>query len=258
MTNEIIDLTGEESPRGSNGDTPVRLGDAARGPRFANSIIDLSADSPAHSPQPQPPVPDIEFLHSRTLPPPTPSRVRHSHPSAANPMEPPVAVPAVLPFLEGNGDPFGMDNIRRNFQFAMGSMEHLLRRSTQLSDHLNLRRTTRATDDARRSTIMVVNGMNRASHFNSEADSSASSSFGSEMLDVEMSGPEEGSATDASYQAPPTPPLGFTRTPTVNDVLVCPNCDEELCVGDDDVAKQVWAIKACGHVRTLVVGLFRR
>jgi hypothetical protein len=168
-------------------------------------------------------------------------------------MEPPVAVPAVLPFLEGNGDPFGMDNIRRNFQFAMGSMEHLLRRSTQLSDHLNLRRTTRATDDARRSTIMVVNGMNRASHFNSEADSSASSSFGSEMLDVEMSGPEEGSATDASYQAPPTPPLGFTRTPTVNDVLVCPNCDEELCVGDDDVAKQVWAIKACGHVRTLVV-----
>ena len=48
---------------------------------------------------------------------------------------------------------------------------------------------------------------------------------------------------------PPTPPQeGFTRTPKEDDVLVCPNCDDELGLGDDEVKRQVWVVKACGHV----------
>ncbi len=49
---------------------------------------------------------------------------------------------------------------------------------------------------------------------------------------------------------PPTPAQeGFTRTPNEDDVLVCPNCDDELGLGDDEVKRQVWVVKACGHVR---------
>lgn len=48
---------------------------------------------------------------------------------------------------------------------------------------------------------------------------------------------------------PPTPAQeGFTRTPNEDDVLVCPNCDDELGLGDDEVKRQVWVVKACGHV----------
>ena len=215
-----------------------------RGPRFANNIIDLVADSPAHSPRQQPSVPDVEFLHSRTLPPPR----RHNHSNlhaSANPMEPSIVSPATRAFLENRADPFGFEHIH---QFDVGS---ILRHSA-LSESFSLR-TIHLAQEARRPAIMVFN---RPSARPGRADvdsSTGSSSFGSDMLDTEMSGPEEGSAADTSYQAPPTPPLGFTRTPAAADVLICPNCDEELCVGDDEVARQVWAIKACGHVRTLVL-----
>ena len=52
----------------------------------------------------------------------------------------------------------------------------------------------------------------------------------------------------ATYEAPTAAPEGFTRSPEEDDVLVCPNCDSELCKGDNDVKKQVWIAKQCGHV----------
>jgi hypothetical protein len=52
----------------------------------------------------------------------------------------------------------------------------------------------------------------------------------------------------ATYEAPTAPPEGFTRSPEEEDVLVCPNCDSELCKGDNDIKKQVWIAKQCGHV----------
>lgn len=48
---------------------------------------------------------------------------------------------------------------------------------------------------------------------------------------------------------PPSPaPEGFTRSPQEGDELVCPNCGDELCMGDSDEKKSVWIVKACGHV----------
>ena len=51
-----------------------------------------------------------------------------------------------------------------------------------------------------------------------------------------------------TYEPPIAVPEGFTRTPKEDDVLVCPNCDDELGLGDDEVKRQVWVVKACGHV----------
>ncbi|KAI4214119.1 MAG: hypothetical protein LQ351_003204 [Letrouitia transgressa] len=52
-----------------------------------------------------------------------------------------------------------------------------------------------------------------------------------------------------TYDAPSPPRKGFTRTPKTDDVLVCPNCGEELGIGQDETKRQVWVIRACGHVR---------
>ena len=50
------------------------------------------------------------------------------------------------------------------------------------------------------------------------------------------------------YEAPPPPRPGFTRSPTEGDTVVCPNCNEELGIGEDDTKRQVWVVKKCGHV----------
>lgn len=51
-----------------------------------------------------------------------------------------------------------------------------------------------------------------------------------------------------TYDAPPPARAGFTRDLKEDDVLICPNCDDELGVGHNDMKRQVWIIKSCGHV----------
>lgn len=53
------------------------------------------------------------------------------------------------------------------------------------------------------------------------------------------------------YEAPSAPREGFTRDLKEDDILVCPNCDDELGTGDNDVKRQVWIVKTCGHVSNL-------
>ena len=51
-----------------------------------------------------------------------------------------------------------------------------------------------------------------------------------------------------TYDPPSPPRAGYTRNPKEEDILLCPNCEEELGVGKDEIKKQVWVIKKCGHV----------
>ena len=55
-----------------------------------------------------------------------------------------------------------------------------------------------------------------------------------------------------TYDAPSAPRAGFTRDLKEDDILTCPNCDDELGVADDDVKRQVWIVKSCGHVSSIV------
>lgn len=50
------------------------------------------------------------------------------------------------------------------------------------------------------------------------------------------------------YEPPQPAEEGFTRNPEEEEVVVCPNCGDELAMGDKDVKQQVWVVKACGHV----------
>lgn len=54
-----------------------------------------------------------------------------------------------------------------------------------------------------------------------------------------------------TYDPPSPAKPGFTRSPDEEDTLVCPHCDDELGTGDSDVKRQVWVVKACGHVCVL-------
>ncbi|KAJ4290319.1 hypothetical protein N0V90_010535 [Kalmusia sp. IMI 367209] len=61
-------------------------------------------------------------------------------------------------------------------------------------------------------------------------------------------GADEPAPPPPTYNAPVAAPEGFTRSPQEEEFLVCPNCDDELCTGDSDQKRQVWLVKACGHV----------
>ncbi|KAL8811270.1 MAG: hypothetical protein Q9223_002830 [Gallowayella weberi] len=69
---------------------------------------------------------------------------------------------------------------------------------------------------------------------------------GFRMGDVTARQPQPAPPT---YDAPSPARKGFTRSPKEDDVLVCPNCEDELGTGKDDIKRQVWVVKTCGHVR---------
>jgi pre-mRNA-processing factor 19 len=50
------------------------------------------------------------------------------------------------------------------------------------------------------------------------------------------------------YEPPTAAEPGFTRSPGEDDVVVCPNCGDELAMGEDDLKQEIWVIKKCGHV----------
>ncbi|CAF9904270.1 MAG: hypothetical protein HETSPECPRED_003491 [Heterodermia speciosa] len=73
-----------------------------------------------------------------------------------------------------------------------------------------------------------------------------------DQLDFESQGFRMGDARPQppppTYEPPPKARPGYTRSPKEDDVLICPNCNSELGVGRDDVKRQVWVVKKCGHV----------
>lgn len=50
------------------------------------------------------------------------------------------------------------------------------------------------------------------------------------------------------YEPPEPAADGFTRSPEEDEEVVCPNCGDELAMGDTEDKQQVWVIKKCGHV----------
>jgi hypothetical protein len=61
-----------------------------------------------------------------------------------------------------------------------------------------------------------------------------------------------------TYEPPPSAPAGFTRSPGEDELLVCPHCDDELGVSNDEVKRQVWVVKTCGHVGNLLLHNYQR
>jgi hypothetical protein len=69
-----------------------------------------------------------------------------------------------------------------------------------------------------------------------------------EGLGFNYSAPSAPVPRPPTYEKPALPREGFTRAPQEDEAVVCPNCDHELGTGDDELKRQVWAIRSCGHV----------
>ncbi|KAK4505665.1 hypothetical protein PRZ48_003630 [Zasmidium cellare] len=72
------------------------------------------------------------------------------------------------------------------------------------------------------------------------------------MMDYDMTGFDMGFGGNRpptpKYEPPEPPAAGFTRSPGEDEVVVCPNCGDELAVGESENKQEVWVIKKCGHV----------
>ncbi|KAF2104905.1 hypothetical protein NA57DRAFT_71106 [Rhizodiscina lignyota] len=186
-------------------------------PRYDREIIDLSDEDPllptAFGDGERP---DIEFVFERTLPTPAlpPRRIRDDFAG----------------LFPARREPMGPNN----------------RHQAAQADVANI-------PPARQQITPLINELLRASHF--APLSPLITRFGIEMdfatvgFDMGMEQEQEREPAYPIAIVPPSPaPQGFTRTPKEEEVMVCPNCDDELGVGNTDEKRQVWVVKKCGHV----------
>lgn len=264
----VIDLTADDSGYGAsqdgsnesaqvNGQAANRdhrpEGGRRRLPRGMDIIIDLDngdeewrIDTP---PTVAPGSPEIEFISARTIDPP--------------PRQPGNPDGDEVEFVRSNALPAAEVQRRRNEEMdrALSLIGDMHGRFTHLRTQVERFRVqvSRTAADLRGGPIAPPRGASR-SRGHVHVGFAAPGLLDFQMVGFRL-GNEEPDYQQAppppTYQAPPPAPEGFTRSPTEDGgPLICPNCEEELCVGEDEVKRQVWIVKACGHVSPLEFHLY--
>ena len=257
---DIIDLTADDSGYGASQDgnsgrqrhsnmerqdsNRVRANNGGpRLPRGMDIIIDLDNGEEEWrmaTPAPEPSSPDIEFISSRPIDP------RRLPPPGNN------SDGDEVEFLRENALPEAeiqrrrnreLDNVMDLFGTLNGRFTHLRAQVDRFHNQIN--RTAGRLQEPIAPTRSASRG--HAPHIRLGA-------FVAPVMDFDAIGFElgprtrEAPAPPPTYEAPPKAPEGFTRSPEEEGALICPNCEEELCVGGDDMKRQVWIVKGCGHV----------
>lgn len=266
---DIIDLTADDSGDGAshNGNNaheqqrdrgqpeshrgrrhPPRL------PRGMDIIIDLDNGEEEWFPDPSVPQassPEIEFISSRTIHGQRPLQPTNGNDSDGEDVR----------FIRANALPEAevrrrqrneqLDNVMDLFGTLNGRFTHLRAQVDRFHEQVN--RTANRFHEPVAPSRSASRG--RAPHIRVGA-------FQAPMLDFDVIGFElgprvrEAPPPPATYDAPPPAPEGFTRSPEEEGgALICPNCEEELCVGSDEIKRQVWIVKGCGHVSLSFNGL---
>lgn len=258
----VIDLTEEpDSPplsRDARNSTslpqPPRF---SQPPHFQHDIIDIDDDENRSAHRARGSSPEIQLLYSRSIP--QEARQQRRQPGDA-------------PFAR-----HGLADAGRNGRFSEASQAPQL---PNLSDLRNMVRTARG--DIGRSATQALNdeanmrrhfGWARANHLPHTPRAGEPLDLEGELSDAEelfLDQPDRSFAPPAhfnyvhtgfqiepppprappppTYNSPPPPRKGFTRSPKEDETLVCPNCEEELGVSKDEIKRQVWVVKSCGHV----------
>ncbi len=275
---DVIDLTADDSGYGDSQDdnsSAARRGEGQERPsinRAANSrgtrlprgmdiIIDLDNGAeewtmdapqqadPSADPAAEPSSPDIEFISSRRIFPP-----RHPPPlnrSRSDGDE--------VEFIGANR--LTHDEIRRRRNEELDNVLDLLGTMNGRFTHLRAQvdrfnaQVNRTADRFRRGPVPPPRMGRVHGHVRSGTFMAPRLDFDMVAFDLGIPGGRAAEPPPPTYDAPRKAPEGFTRSPEEKDVLVCPNCEHELCCGPDDVKKQVWIVKSCGHVRWLIYAI---
>ncbi|KAF1847263.1 uncharacterized protein K460DRAFT_363363 [Cucurbitaria berberidis CBS 394.84] len=222
---------------------------APRLPRGMDIIIDLDNGEEQWSmvspPPPEPSSPEIEFISSRRIAP-----LRREHPTFGRSHSDGDEVE----FVRENVLPQDEARRRRNQELdnVMDLLGTMNGRFTHLRAHVDRfnAQVNRTADRLRRGPIAPPRGAHRA-HAHVHVGTFMAPTLDFEMVgfDIGMPGAHaQDPPVPPTYDAPEKAPEGFTRSPEEKDVLVCPNCGDELCTGDEEVKRQVWIVKGCGHV----------
>ena len=222
-TQDIIDLTGDHSPE-------VHRQTRPRNRAIPGNFIDIDEESTRVNVDDSSQSSDLELLEvrsirSRNTSVPDPPPREHTRPRST--LRPPPT--QNQPFAVG-----GWDGLRRHAQGHRGNHNHETARRFHQLLHTNHPNPRREMLLMHQSPDIILPG----------------------DLDFVTQGFQMGDVTDRqqppplpTYEAPSPAMQGFTRSPKEDDILVCPNCEEELGTGKDDSKRQVWVIRACGHVR---------
>lgn len=252
----VIDLTSDDFELTLSGVStpnmpPAHSPRATRLPNFDREIIDLSEDTPQvllHHPLEAvavPESPEVEFVAERQLPAserrqPTP--FQHVRPPDFDLTDEDFQILGGATSGAGvNGDHPGSGGYpTRAAEAGVGSM---LERFGLYNIRLrNAARGHRAARFARSNGDDII-------RIGDHTFIPPSLDFHSVGFDM---GLRQHSPAAPTYEAPPPAPEGFTRSPMEDEVLACPNCEDELCTGESEVKRQVWVLKGCGHVRFLL------
>ncbi|KAL8675001.1 MAG: hypothetical protein Q9168_000596 [Polycauliona sp. 1 TL-2023] len=219
---DIIDLTDDHSPEVQRLIRPTHRAT----PR---TFIDVDEESPRVAVDSSSQSPDLELLGVRTIRSqnangPEPRRSEHSRPRPT--LRPPgPSYPDNEPFTIG-----GWRSLRQHAQVHGNNQET----TTRFRHLLN-------TNHPPRHEMLLM-------HRNQNTILPGDLDFVTQGFQMGEVTARQAQPILPTYDAPPAAREGFTRSPEEDDVLLCPNCEEELGTGKDDSKRQVWVIKACGHV----------
>ncbi|KAF2025357.1 hypothetical protein EK21DRAFT_93327 [Setomelanomma holmii] len=263
---DVIDLTADDSGYGAsqdensgdrqgrsdaNGRNERRERPRPRLPQGMDIIINLDNGEETWrraTPPPEPGSPEIEFISSRTIDPPQRPTRPFGYTADGDEVEFVGSNPLPEEEVQRRRDEEmrrAMDVIRRVEFNGRGPFTHL-----QAQIQRTLVRVNRIDPNQQRPPSVPPRGARRAR-------GTIRAGFAAPLMEYEMVGfdlgfgfepPRRAEPPAPTYSAPDNAPEGFTRSPQEDGNLICPNCEEELCVGDDEVKRQVWIVKSCGHV----------
>ncbi|KAI9793846.1 MAG: hypothetical protein M1816_007098 [Peltula sp. TS41687] len=207
---------------------------ATRPPNFDRDIIDVDALPD------RPPSPEVQFTYSRPAPhrpaiPPPPSR----YPGPAMPVELRPNRAGSWDFLFGGGPTSGgMSSVG-----ALGPL-HVRRYHEMLNARSGIPPPQRTGFTRRGHHSHQGVPFGSAVQFGGFIPTGMNPNFTMPHLSYEEPSLRE---PPPRYDPPEPARQGFTRSPKEGDMVVCPNCDDELGTGDTEEKRSVWFVKACGH-----------
>jgi hypothetical protein len=270
-TNNVIDLTSDDDATASEtAPTPQPQPQLQPNiasvplPRFGREIIDLSADtSPVRNPHPRhartSSSPEVQFVSSRPRSPQPPPPFLDPYPENRRPV-----ADLILDDPEDDiiiaGERSGVNLLGPLGAHRRPGPGRLAQRLFPGGRHLlgpvQAAYTTMVRAGALPNIFGALNNDGDNSHPNPLLGLGGPGFMNYETVafDFLRNGDDHVQLPVPKFDPPPPAPEGFTRDPTEEDTIVCPNCEEELAVGESEEKRQVWVVKACGHVSYMLSG----